>query len=49
MKAIEFEGKLIGQDNIDSALRALVTARFADAYAPEDDVYEELLNAPPWR
>jgi hypothetical protein len=72
MKAIEFEGKLIGQDSIripdsisrelpadstvrvillweneeDSAWRALGTATFAAAYAPEDDVYEELLNGP---
>jgi hypothetical protein len=72
VKAIEFEGKLVGQRSIhvpddiaqelpaDSLVRvillfdtgdpdwqAMSAANFAAAYAPEDDVYEELLNGPP--
>ena len=74
MKAIEFEGKLVGQRSIpvpddvarelpadsrvrvillfdaeDPDWRALSAERFAAAYAPEDNVYEELLNGPPAR
>ena len=72
MKAIEFEGTLVGQESIripssvaaelpaNSAVRvillwendgerewrALSAERFATAFAPGDDVYEELLNGP---